>query len=178
MVSDVCLTLGVDLLRGQLVQRCDDIQQLADAIHRIAQAVVRVSDIWFSFRTRPVESIADEVDEWLNQQSFEFKRAVKCGGRSGREWTVDYQIVVRAHTSLVFVLSSGSRAAARRVSEHVFTGCFDLLHLRDAGQASLVSLFDDTADVWQSEDINLAQHVSETVMWSRPDELERVLTMA
>lgn len=178
MIDDVCLTLGVELDRGQLTLPCEDGSALSDAVHRGAQAVVRVSDVWFTFRTRTGESIADEVDEWLRQQPFTYERAIRRSGRSGRDWTVDYEIVSGTHRSLVFLLSTGSRAVARRLSEHVVAGCIDLLHSVETDQASLISLFDDTADVWQPEDINLVQSVSKTVMWSRPDELERVLKLA
>ena len=174
MVDDVRLTLGVEMHRGQLQARCDDAASLGDAVQRVAQAVVRVSDVWFTFRTRTAQSIADEVDDWLRERPFDFEKGVKRDGRSGRNWTVDYQIVAGARVSLVFLLSSGSRAAARRVSEHVVAGCFDLSHLSESG-ASLISLFDDTADVWQAEDFNLVQEVSRTAMWSRPDDLERAL---
>ena len=177
MVDDVCFTLGVELVRGQLVLRCENVEQVTDAVHRVAQAVVRVSDIWFTFRTRSPKSITDEVDDWLKQRSFKFEKGVQREGRSGRGWMVDYQVVAGAHMSLVFVLSSGSRAAARRVSELVFAACSDLSHLvvreRDA---ALVSLFDDTTDVWRDEDLALAQGVSRVATWSQHDEFERILT--
>jgi len=175
LVDDVRLTLGVDLQRGQLQLPCDDPGGIADAVQRVAQAVVRVSDVWFTFRTRAAESIADEVDDWLKERSFGFEKGVKRDGRSGRSWTVDYRIVAGARTSLVFLLSSGSRAAARRVSEHVVAGCVDLSHLPQTGQESLVSLFDDTADVWRPEDLNIVEGVSRLVTWSRPDKLASVL---
>ena len=177
MVDDVSLTVGVEVDQGQVRLLCEEPAALAEAVERVAQAVVRVSDVWFTFRTRSAESIAEEVDDWLKERSFEYERGVRRSGRSGRDWTVDYQVVTPSHTALLFLLSSGSRAAARRVSEHVVAGCFDLLHLSEAGEASLISLFDDTTDVWQPEDLNLVEGVSETVMWSRPDELERVLAL-
>ncbi len=34
-------------------------------ITRVAQAAVRVSDLWFTFKTRTVESITDEVADFL-----------------------------------------------------------------------------------------------------------------
>ena len=73
MIGDVCLTLGVELDRGQLTLPCEDGSALSDAVHRGAQAVVRVSDVWFTFRTRTGESIADEVDEWLRQPALHLR---------------------------------------------------------------------------------------------------------
>ena len=73
-------------------------------------------------------------------------------------------------SSLVYVLSTGSRAAARGVVEHVVTSWYDLNNLR-VGPESLqfISLFDDTMDVWSTEDFNLLQDLSAVAQWSQPD---------
>ena len=44
LVDDVCLTLGVALYRGQVVLRCTP-ETLGEGVQRLAQAVVRISDI-------------------------------------------------------------------------------------------------------------------------------------
>ena len=71
MVEDVCLTLGVELDRGQLTLRCANALALSDAIHRLGQAAVRVSDIWFTIRSRAVASVADEVEAWLRERKLD-----------------------------------------------------------------------------------------------------------
>ena len=48
LVNEVCQTLGVQLNCGRLVLRCDDALELGKAIHMVGQAVVRVSDVWFT----------------------------------------------------------------------------------------------------------------------------------
>ncbi len=178
MVDDVCSTLDVTRDGGQLTLRCSAPNFLGEAVHILGQAVIRVCDLWFTFRIRRWVSVGDEVEDWLRRRSFKVARGNRRSGRSGREWRVDYEVISGFRPSLVFLLTSGSRSGARRVSEHVVAGCFDLRYLAESGEASLVSLFDDTLDVWRQEDIKLAEEVSEVVMWSRPDELERVLTLA
>lgn len=74
---------------------------------------------------------------------------------------------------------TGSRAAARRVTEHVLADCVDLQHLKlSAVHIEFISLFDDTQDVWSDEDYRLLEPVSDIALWSRPDELERLLGAA
>ncbi len=68
MVDDVCKTLGVSLHQGQLQLQCESPAALAEAVDRVAQAVLRVSDIWFTFRTRSTGSIADELHRQLPTQ--------------------------------------------------------------------------------------------------------------
>jgi hypothetical protein len=168
MVDDVCLTLGVELFRGQLMLRCET-DTVSQAVVRVGQAALRVADLWFTLRTRAVETVSDEVADWLQEKVIPFERAVRHVGRSGRSWTVDYQTRTAQRTSLVFVLSTGSRAAARRVTEHVVAGLYDLSHLCVVQpQLSFVSLFDDTEDVWQDEDFRLVEPLSTISRWSRP----------
>ena len=181
LIEDTCQTLGVELFRGQLVLRFRTADELSEMVVLLAQAAVRVSDIWFTMRTRSFESAAEEVREWLVERHIEFDVSVIHRGRSGREWTIDFQTFSngRVHaerTSLLFLLSTGSRGAARRVTEHVMAGCVDLSHLqiRERGP-TLISLFDDTVDVWKEEDFRLVSQLSEVAMWSRPDELELIL---
>jgi hypothetical protein len=178
MIEDVCITLGVELFRGQLAMRCGA-QGLSQAVVRLGQAVLRVSDLWFTLRTRAAETVSDEVADWLEEKVIPFERAVRHVGRSGRPWTVDYQTRTPQRTCLIFLLSTGSRAAARRVTEHVVAGLYDLSHLRATQlHLSFVSLFDDTEDVWQEEDFRLVEDLSTVARWSRPDEFERVLQAA
>ncbi len=179
LVDDVCQTLGVELHRGQLRLRSHTLDGLGETVLRLAQAAVRVSDVWFTFRNRVVESTAEEVDEWLEERNIPFERSVRQQGRSGREWTIDFQTTTPLRTSHIFLLSTGSRGAVRRITEHVFTGCSDLNILRESQpQSMLISLFDDVEDVWREEDFVLLEPVSEVARWSRPDLLELTLNPA
>ncbi len=179
LIEDACETLGVELYRGQLVMRSIPPDELPATVTRLAQAAVRVSDIWFTFRTRAFESVTEEVSEWLTDRKIRFDRTVLHRGRSGRDWTVDFETYAGESTSLVFLLSTGSRSAAQRVTDHVFTGCHDLSHLvSNASQAKFVSLFDDTLDVWREEDFKMLGDLSDVAFWSRPNELEYILTVA
>jgi len=178
LIEDVCLTLGVELFRGQLLRRVEG-NRVSEAVLRVAQAALRVADLWFTLRTRAVESVADEVVDWLTEKKIPFQRGVSLSGRSGRTWTIDFQTHLPQRTSLVFLLATGSRAAARRVTEHVVAALYDLNHLKLAeSKPSFVSLFDDTEDVWQEEDFRLVQELSTVARWSRPDEFEAILRAA
>jgi hypothetical protein len=178
LIADVCLTLGVECFRGQLVCRVKN-SDVSAAVLKVAQAVLRVTDLWFTMRTRVIENVADEVADWLSEKGIAFERGATHVGRSGRVWTVDYQTHLPQRTSLVFLLATGSRAAAHRVTEHVLAGLYDLSHLKVVQpQLAFVSLFDDTEDVWQEEDFRLVQDLSVVARWSRPDEFEKILRAA
>lgn len=177
MIEDVCTTLGIRLDNGQLTLICSDISELGDSVIRLAQACVRVSDIWFTFRTRTTRSVADEVDAWLYERALQHRRSVRETGRSGRKWTIDFQVVAKDRESLVFLLSAGAATRARQLTERIVTACMDLSHLTwKSHERSFISLFDDSSDIWRPEDYELVSSVSRTAVWSRADEFEVMLT--
>ena len=171
IVQDVCLTHGVEFFDGMLLLRVRTGDDLAAAIVRLGQAVLRIADLWFTFRLRAFEAATDEVEEFLTEKDVKFVRGERLVGRSGRTWTVDFHTHAAHRTALVTVLSTGSRGAARGIVEHVVTEWFDLNFLV-AGQVptKLISLFDDTEDVWAAEDFRLVEPLSTVAYWSRPDE--------
>ena len=63
MIRDVCQTLGLELERGQLVLRVAADAAVGDAVLRVAQAAVQVSDLSSTLGTRTVQSASDEVHE-------------------------------------------------------------------------------------------------------------------
>ena len=181
LVEDVCQTLGVELYQGQLVLRECAPHELSETVIRLAQAAVRVSDLWFTLRPRSFKSAAEEVREWLVERHFDFDANVRHSGKSGREWIIDFQTysngrVYPEGTSLVFLLSTRSRGAVPRITDHVAAACRDLGHLRiRERRPTFVSLFYDKVNVWREEDFHLVSQLSEVTMWSRPDELELIL---
>ncbi len=179
LIEDVCDTLGLELHRGQLVLRGVAVSELCETVTRLAQGAVRVSDIWFTMRSRSFVSAVEEVGEWLTERDIAFEQSVQQEGRSGNTWTVDYRTYTDARTSLIFLLSTASRSVARRVSEHVVSGWVDLSHLKNVEpKTAFVSLFDDTSDVWREEDFRMVEDLSEVARWSHPEELEEILRAA
>lgn len=179
LIQDACLTHGVEFYRGMLQARCRPGDELAQVVTRVAQAALRVSDLWFTFRTQAVQTITEEVADFLTEREFGFESSEKLVGRSGRGWTVDFHVRTELRSSLVNVLSTGNRAAAHRVSEHVLAAWHDLNSLAVGPEAlTFVSLFDDTADVWTDEDFRLVESLSVVSRWSRPDEFAAVLRKA
>ena len=180
LVEDSCITHGVELYRGMLLARQGPGEPLAALVTRVAQAALRVSDLWFTFRTRAAgESIADRVAAHLADHELPFERAETLAGRSGRGWRVDFHVRARRRSSLVYVLSTASKAMGRQVAEHTLAGWYDLNHLAAGPEAlQFVSLFDDTIDVWTQADFRMLGELSTVCRWARPEEFIAVLSGA
>jgi hypothetical protein len=176
LIEDVCTTHAVEFFKGEITTRVPSVDKLADCVIRVSQAAVRIADLWFTMRTRAVESMPDEVADLLDERRVKYERASRQLGHSGRDWNIDFYTQTATQSSLVLVLASGSRTSARRVTEHVAAGFMDLSHLKvRSPNMKFVSLFDDTSDVWGSEDFKLVEHVSEIARWTRPDEFLQLL---
>lgn len=179
-IEDICKGLGVRHQHGQLALHCEGLATLADAIHRLGQAALRIADIQLTFRPQQVRTVGDQVDHWLRSQpqGFTVDRHVKRVGET-HTWTLDYEVSLQDRTSLVFLLTPSDPSGEWRRSEHVFTGFSDLkLQMPDVSPTSFVSLFDDTEGPWRDEIVRLVQRVSTPVKWSERDELARVLSNA
>lgn len=176
LIADICLTHSVELYRGMLTVRVKRSEDFADAITRLSQCILRVSDLWFTFRNKMGESIVDDVEEFLRENNIVFNRSPKLVGQSSKSWRPDFQTRGKERSSFVRVLSTGSRAVARDQVFQTTSMWHDLNYFTVGKEAiQLISLFDDTADVWTQEDIQLVASLSDIAYWSRPDEfLEKV----
>lgn len=176
MLQDVVTTIGIDLDRGDLSVQCNDPDNLADAIAKVGQAALRVADIWFTFRSQTFRTTAEEVDEWLRSRDIPFRQRGRVQGRSSTTWTIDFITDPPLPTSYVFLLSTGDRAAARRISDRVVSACVDLGRIETRiPHPRLVSLFDDQSNIWSDQHYGLVEHVSQVARWSDRSDFEELL---
>lgn len=176
LIADISKTHGVEFFRGMLKARSTEPANLADAITRVSQAALRVSDLIFTSRLRSVESVTDEVADFLLDLSMPFERNKRLIGRSGKSWKIDFQVSTSSHGSLISVLSSGSRSAAQQITKNVVAAWYDLSPYTSSPEPlTFISLVDDSADVWSEEDFNLVASISEVARWSMPETLSQLL---
>jgi hypothetical protein len=177
LISDISQTHGVEFFRGMLKARSNEPAELADAVTRVSQAAVRVSDLIFTSRLRSIESVSDEVADFLQELHLPFERNKRLIGRSGKNWKIDFQVSAPQRSSLISVLSSGSRSAAQQITKSIVASWYDLSQYRASPEPlSFISLIDDSADVWSDEDFNLVESISNVARWSVPETLTQLLT--
>jgi Domain of unknown function DUF1828 len=171
LINDICLNHGIEFYRGMLMVRFKQSEDFAQAVTRLSQAALRVSDLWFTFRSQASESITDEVEDLFRDRQISYQRSPRVTGRSGRVWRPDFHTRLPERSTLVTVLSTGSRSAAREQAALASATWHDLSYLTLGPEAlKFISLFDDTLDVWTEEDFRLVEDISEVSYWSHPDE--------
>src|SRR5207245_750040 len=72
LINDICLNHGIEFYRGMLMIRLAQSEDLAQAVMRLSQAALRVADLWFTFRRRANESLADEVEDLFQDRHIPF----------------------------------------------------------------------------------------------------------
>ncbi len=179
LINDVCMTQGVEFFQGALVSRLESEDEIAQSVVRLGEACVRVSDLWFTFRNRSVETTGEEVESFLDERGIPFDRNVKLPGRSGKSWRVDFQTRTSQQSSLIKLLTTGSRSSASTLSKTTLAMWVDLSNFRlGESRMQFITLIDDTVDVWRDEDFQLVENASTVARWADPDDFEEQLRAA
>jgi Domain of unknown function DUF1828 len=168
LIQDVCANHRVQFDKGAVSIGISTPEMMADAVTRLAQAALRIADLTFTFRNKVFESFDDEVETFLWEHRVSFQRRFETKGASGTDWTIDFRTLRDNGPALVYTLSTGSRAAAKRKTDHVVAAFVDLQKLRSSMR--FVSLVDDTIDVWEPEDFKQLEPHCEIANWSKPDD--------
>lgn len=176
VIGEVCRALQVTLRSGRLELQVSTLDDLGEAVVRVAQAVVRIADVASRSKPRAPRELRERVGEWLSLKRVPFEPKCRLDGRSGEKWTIDYRTSAKGATSLVWLLGGDSKSAARQRAEHVVAGWYDLRHLKENDDApAMISLFDDSCGVWEKELLRMVEALSEVALWSQPDRFERML---
>ena len=170
IIQDICLTHNVEFINGVLqISRLQE-TDVPEVVFRIAQAAIRVSDIWLTFRNRTIQSTAEEVSEYFDEKSLNnYSRDKKEIGKSGRQWHIDFYFETTVKNSFISLLSTGSRQTAKNYVDRACACFMDIRSVHENDPRCLfVSLIDDTNDVWDDTDFKLLSQVSDVTFWSEP----------
>lgn len=107
---------------------CDQISQEIGELFSCTQI-----DSHVRIRTPFLYPDGDVVDLYLKPSDSSggpATRGERLVGRSGRSWTIDFHTRAPSRSSLVCVLATGSKAAARPVTKHVLATWHDRSHMQ------------------------------------------------
>ncbi len=170
-ILEICTGLGVALERGELRTHTRPHEPLSLALVRLAQACLRVSELWRSFRPRPASALLDDIDAELRRlpaRPLSITRGDRIAGISATTWSVDFRVRTPERHTLIFILASERREHARKLAEHVVAACTDLAHLRKLRRTPVqfLAVFDDRGEAWSDAEARLVAPFATACKWS------------
>ncbi|ALB42397.1 MULTISPECIES: DUF1828 domain-containing protein [Nostocales] len=174
IIKDIVITHGIEQFNGMLITRLKKDDNLADAVLRLSQAIIRVADTNTKLKVPTFEPITEEVTEFLNKKNLNVERNKKFRGMSGTDRTVDFCVYRPNGNTLINTLSTPLRRTARMRVDKVFTTWSEISDLKESNY-NFISLIDDSTDLWNENNITLLNLVSNVVKWSNRDELQKFL---
>ncbi len=179
LIEDICLTHRIEFFKGMFLARIQNSESLVYALVRLAQTALQVADLSFTFKNKEFFSIKEEVEDLLIESEISYERNYRVSGASGRMWNMDFYVRHSQRTSLIHVLSTGSRASAQNLTTKVFTEWYDLRGLLSRSTSTrFISLVDDTVDIWSLDNLSLLEEFSEVIYWSQPEILKEQLSQS
>jgi hypothetical protein len=158
VVADICKSLGVDQKGGEFVVEIEKPNELSDAIVRVAQTCLRVSDLIFTQRLSTPVSFRDDLEEFVATADLVYESDVPIRGKFNKDVQVDFRVKGTHIESLVLTLATGSSAASHPLSNEVFRKWHDLEGLKTSHQ--FLSVFDSRTNVFREEDLARLNDVS------------------
>ena len=160
-VADICNSLAVSREGGELVvylpnEKASDI---AEAMVRLGQACIRMSDLAFTQSLRSVNAFREDLEEFIEFGDVRYEPDILLPGQFGKDVSVDFRVYGKRVTSLVQTVSTGNSAAAHGLANEVFRRWYDLTPQRSANQ--FVTVYDASNDVFRGDDLARLSDVSQ-----------------
>lgn len=176
LVNDILDNSGVRMEGMRLVvsPRSVDRNSLSDAIFRLSQACVRISDLATHQRLRSTNAFRDDVEDFFDANHLRWESDVKLPPVFGkREIRMDFEVNSGNKSSYVNVLAAMNDAAAHASANEIV---IKLLDLRASGEIVLqqfVTVYNSASTAIRREDIERLSTISSAI--SFPEQMETLV---
>jgi hypothetical protein len=172
IVGDIASQLNVRLSGGEIfVAIHSDIPEgISDAILRIAQACVRISDFATHQRLRSANPFRDDVEDFFEAQNFGFSKDVKVLGAYNLPVRMDFEVKAGENKAYVNVLAAMNLTAAHSAANEIFTKLYDISQVEQKGH-KLITVFNSASRAVRSTDIRRLGELSNVVSYPQEQHL-------
>jgi hypothetical protein len=161
--------------KGMFITKVQNEDDISEAILNLSQAIARISDITFTFTGRSNSSFYQEVNQFLEEEGFDFDKNKKYTGSSERIRTIDFYVKTENCQSLIYGLTSSTKNGTNQRADTINSSWFDLKYLLDDHSIKFISLLDDEYTEWSHKNIKLLSSSSTVALWSRKNEFREHL---
>jgi len=166
--------LGISLSENELYTEVA-IEELADGITRLIDALKTTQDLIFTAKPRKYSDFGEEVAGWLRDSDITFERKKEYMGASGGTISVDFVIPRCDMPAFLYALHSESPGYSKDVARRVIV---NWIELEKSGHDfySMCILDDELGeDLWDSSYKLLRTHTRKVVFWDNREELKDIL---
>lgn len=169
IIDDILSAHGVKHSDGDLyvILKGDDLSDLSDAIFRLSQACVRISDFATHQRLRSSNSFRDDVEDFFDAHHLLFSPDVKVMGAHGKPVRMDFEVVSGKKQSYVNVLAAMNEASAHASANEIFVKWYELV-TKGGVDAGRVTIFNSASAAIKDVDLDRLRDYSSVV--SYPEE--------
>jgi Domain of unknown function DUF1828 len=173
LVKDILDGTGVSLQGLQLTTRprSTEPSALSEAIFRLSQACVRLSDLATHQRLRSTNAFKDDVEDFFDARGLRWVRDIKLPPVFGkREIRMDFEVKSGNKSSYINVLAAMNDAAAHSSANEIAIKLTDLRLSDQIILQQFVTIYNSASNAVRPEDIERLQTLSSTV--SFPEQIE------
>jgi hypothetical protein len=171
IVTDVCRDLRIQREGGQLQVQVAELDHaaFADALLRLAQACIRISDIALTLTHRSVNDFRDQVEDFIETNHFRYEAGHTVVGLEGNEVHIDFRVEGLTRVSMVQTLTAANEHTARHQAESVFAKWYDIRESKDGNQ--FVTVCDSSTDVFSGPELRRLQDFSRVIRFPAQDQV-------
>jgi hypothetical protein len=177
VIEDVCRSQGVIWRGGRFLIELEDadLQDLSTPMMRLGQACMRISDLAFFARLWNTGIFRDDVEEFLQSADLEYETDVTELGASNEPVKIDFRVTGETVTSLLLVLSAGSRFSSHNAANEIVVRWLDLGRRKPGVQR--FTILDETREsLFKPKDIKRLDKMSSVIAFpTEGDELRASL---
>lgn len=149
----ILANLNVKMSNGDLFVDIEEPEpdDLTDAIFRLSQACLRISEFASHQRLRSTNPFRDDVEGFFEASGLSYIPDVKVTGRFKNSVPIDFEVFSKEKRSYVCVLASMSKTAAHTSATETFRKWYDIAST-DNSSHSLVTVYDSKSTKLKDSD--------------------------
>jgi hypothetical protein len=170
IIDDICSELGVKFKNGSfhLTLSGEQPDDISDAIMRMSQACLRISDFASHQRLRSANAFRDDVEDFFDASGLQYVPDVKVSGPYGADIKIDFEV---NSSSYVLVLAAMNESAAHASANEIFSKWHDLQIGKRGNAHSFVTVYNSASPAIRPADIQRLGDYSQTVSYPEQGEL-------
>jgi Domain of unknown function DUF1828 len=169
IIEDITSQLGVRFAGDLFISLSkEDLNDLSEAIMRLSQACVRISDLATHQRLRSTNSFRDDVEDFFDAHKFGYESDVRIPGVFGKDIRVDFEVKAGRRRSYVNVLAALNESAAHASANEIFVKWHDLTATGKYADLQFITIYNSLSNAIRNEDVARLRTISNSV--SYPEE--------